>query len=225
MLRIVTLVLSALILSSVANAQEGPITRGEARLLLGDVDALALYIRKEVVTSEDVRMVAAIGCSSMRIAMARRLPERIEPMIREMYPSPGELAEVSYEEFLQFEQQMLTSLEASERAGGLILVYLQETQGTFDDLPELPLDKVVLAIEDASCTLRSQPVIDQNAQAPIEERSAAEWIARCVVGLAVLTGDAFVTVETGGAAAAILGIVSGGWGWNRCEETYYKLFP
>lgn len=30
--------------------------------------------------------------------------------------------------------------------------------------------------------------------------------------------NAKVTVETGGLAAAVFGIASGGWGWNRVEE-------
>ncbi|ETX12810.1 hypothetical protein OCH239_17055 [Roseivivax halodurans JCM 10272] len=51
-----------------------------------------------------------------------------------------------------------------------------------------------------------------------EDESVARAAAMGVLGLAVIAVDGAITVKTGGMAAAIFGIASGGWGWNRVEE-------
>jgi hypothetical protein len=43
------------------------------------------------------------------------------------------------------------------------------------------------------------------------------------LGVAAIVVDAAATLKSGGMAAAMIGMASAGWGWNRVEESYGSL--
>jgi hypothetical protein len=156
----------------------------------------------------------------MRTAIREQFAERIGPILRERYPSSEDIENIATMDFVAFEEDALSSLGATKQALELVHWSIQEDPFIPPNPPaeDGALVENMTAVEGISCELRAAQLGDLAEPAAPEAASLTRALANAVVGTAVIVIDAKIAVDTAGLASVILGMASGGWGWNRVEE-------
>lgn len=204
------------------DAHEVAETQYDRRPIISDLNALAEYLSREELSNADVIIIAGVTCSTMRVTIRERFVERAAALLNERYPPEDEIAAISISDFISFEEQAFSKLGASPQAVKLVARTIEQNPSipTISPAQTNSLIEEVQTIEAIACELRTEALGEPAAPASLD----AAWLARSLgmgaIGIAVIVVDAKVMLETAGMAAALFGIASGGWGWNRVEEAY-----
>ncbi|KIC41584.1 hypothetical protein RA27_10125 [Ruegeria sp. ANG-R] len=228
-MRLLKLIVAVLVfcLPVASNAHEVGNTDFSPFASIDDLNAIAAIAEKGEWTKGDVRYVSNVSCGTFRVALQNLVLENTQNLQNEFgYPSEEELFAIELEEFVSFE------VEAFREAGAtdITLALLSGKIADNFDLPkttslvETEPVPVVQAIEDAACTFRNVQPDELSEPATPEETEFGEALGDAVLGLGAIVVDGWITTQSGGLAAGVLGIASGGWGWNRIEEAAPTIF-
>jgi hypothetical protein len=188
--------------------------------LVSDVNALGTRFSPNSISNTDVIFVSSVTCAAMRTAIRENLPERIGLLLRKRYPSVEEIKNIDTMDFITYEQEAFSNLGTDKQALDLVYWSIQEDPFIPPIAPpeDGALIKSMTAIEGISCALRAAQLGPPTEPAASEMAFLTRALVNAVVGLAVMVVDAKIAVDTVGLASIVLGMASGGWGWNRIEE-------
>lgn len=188
--------------------------------LIGDMEVIASALKEERLTNYNVMVVAGATCAAMRTAQRDLVASNAADFLNENYPSADEVQAVDPREFAAFERQAFKKLNASDAVVTYVSYRIDENPLIPESSPalETSLEDEISETADVACEARQLPLGDPSAQAGDNEEAFARQLGLAAAGVTAIVVDAVYTVQTGGAGAAVLGIVSGGWGWNRVEE-------
>lgn len=202
---------------------QGPL---DPQPVISDLNAIASRLaNQKKLSNEDVMQIVSIACSTMRVAVREKFSYRVGPVLREKYPPEEKLFAINKDEFIAVETEYLKKYGASGEAVGLVMDDLKKNL----DFPPHPpaddrqLDERFRTLESVSCGLRAKTLSNPAGEASPAAGALAWSIGKGIVGLALIVIDTNITIDTGGLTAAIIGVVSCGWGWGRAEEAFGEV--
>lgn len=207
-----------LIASPVLAQNEIPEVGIDPRPYVEDLNAVAPYLQKAGLTLAEFAVVAAIACSNARMAMEDDVAARVRAWLSARYPTAAQIEQLDREAFVKFEDDLLAGHGASEAARAAVRDLLTRQPAIPGSPPAGNLDAGIAELA-AICAQRGVGAAAPGDDASVSQFLQAQAVGKGILGLAVIIGDAAVTASTGGVAAMAFGIISGGWGYARFEES------
>jgi hypothetical protein len=207
-------------IASGASAQELSDGTFNAKGYVSYLNAVSAVWSAGELTNADVALIAAVGCDAVRAVVAENLLGNAATWLEAAgYPDPDLVEQVDMTQFVAFEIEAFRSLGATEDA----LAVLAEELRSQEVLPlEPPSIDVELAaatgIEERYCDMSWMSNMDPGLQAREGEFLLASSVTDTVIGAATIAVDAFISVGSGGADAAVVSIVSGGVGYDLIKR-------
>lgn len=210
-----------------ASAHEISSTSFSPRPMVSDVNTIALLLETDTLRNHNIITISAVGCGAFRIAMRDQIVENTQFLHQVFgYAPPAEIDAVEIGDFISFEVEVFREFGANDAAVNLLIQTIEE----FPTLPssspamEGSLSDELVQLADITCNVRNAAPGNMEEVATEEGHEYARTVGMALLGLGAMAADgavAVVSIEGGPAAiagASVLGMISGGWGWDRLKE-------
>ncbi|MCH2395198.1 hypothetical protein [Oceanibaculum sp.] len=189
--------------------------------VVSDVNVISSLLAKDSLNNNDIITISAVSCGAIRVAKLDSLPSNFDVLIKDNgYPDRQQLNSLSIEEFINFEEDWLRRFGAADATVALLESSVAKSPQFPNDINVGLFSEWITVLERVSCDVRARKPSNSDAVAGDREKKYAETLGMAVFGIAVIVVDGFVVVETGGLGTSVIGMASGGWGWNRVEEAF-----
>lgn len=228
-LSIAIIVLSALF-SGAAIAQKGELPGWNYKHYVDDANSIANYLMGEKMSVADVAAVASIGCDAFQAARKDNFFENSSRLIQVASSENDAIKKIEFSKFKDFERENFRKAGAQKPAMYLLERLFMERPSfpaSFADLKPLQYSGRIEALvcrvsQTAAAEISKDPAINESPVSS-DQKVIAEAIGWMVIGASVMAVNGYVSVQSGGYVFAVMGIASGGWGWNRIEDAYKTL--
>lgn len=187
--------------------------------VVSDLNAITVRLAKETLSNADVLIISSVGCATARVAIRDEVGAKARTLLAD-YPTADEIGAIEAAAFIDYERDAFSAYGANEAALHFLTQRIEVEASVPSTSPaeDSELKDELLLMEEITCDVRAKTPKNLAENAGKEEKAYAQAVGKAVLGIGAIVADGAITVETGGVGAAIFGIVSGGWGWNRVEE-------
>ncbi|UWQ13517.1 hypothetical protein K3556_11265 [Aliiroseovarius sp. M344] len=201
-------------------AQEPSTNVFDAEAYISDLNAVAEIWMQGELTISDVSVIAEVGCGTVRKILADDLLLNTALWLERVgYPETDVVQETAIEDFVAFEIEEFRKAGATEAAIGIVEQALFERATMPLEAPFIDEDLLTESdVETRFCEARILGGTGPNAPAGEAELFLATAATDVIVGVTTITIDVLISTGSGGLAAGVMAVISGGAGWDLMKK-------
>ncbi|MHA6266406.1 hypothetical protein ACXYMP_06030 [Aliiroseovarius sp. CAU 1755] len=192
----------------------------DAKAYVSDLNVVAEIWKQDELSNADVSVIASVGCGLVRKVAADELLLNTANWFETVeYPEPNVIQETGIEEFVAFEVAEFRKAGATDAAIALVEQALFDRVSMPLEAPFIDKDLLIESdVETSFCNARFLGGVDPNAPAGEAEVFLAAAATDVIVGTTTIAIDVLISMGSGGMAAGIMTILSGGVGYDLIKK-------